>query len=272
MTDSAAALQRYCFHIAYEGTRYRGWQYQPNVRSVQETLEKALAQVLRLPKVTIVGCGRTDAKVHASQYAFHTDLPPLDPERVCFRLNKTLPPDIAIYEILPVRSDWHARFGAYRRSYDYLLHLGKDPFAETRSMPFYDQPLNLARMVDATALFTQYEDYAGLCRQPHIHNTTICRVTQAELFQSPDGQQLRFHIQANRFLRGQIRILVRKLLDIGIGTFSTEQLEQALATQERPASILPAQPQGLYLSGVWYNSVDLKQRAGFMAERWVLLS
>lgn len=258
-----ANLQRYCFHIAYDGTRYRGWQYQPTIRSVEETLQDALAKVLRLSRVTIVGCGRTDAGVHASQYVFHTDLVPLpDLRRLAYHLNKTLPPDIAIYEILPVSKNFHARFSAQWRSYDYHIHLHKNPFLETRSMAYYDRSPDLDLMRQAVALLPQYEDYAGLCRQPHLHNTTICRVTDAQLFASPDGRALRFHIRANRFLRGQIRILVRKLFEISEGKLSLEAFHQALATGERPQLVLPAPPQGLYLSGVGYAEVRLGDFGG----------
>lgn len=266
-------LQRYCFHIAYAGSHYRGWQYQPSIRSVQDTLQNALAKVLRLPSVTIIGCGRTDAGVHASQYAFHSDLPPIpDIALILYRLNKTLPNDIAVYDILPMSSNWHARFSAQWRSYDYLIHLSKQPFLETQSMPYYDRPTNLDAMRQAVALFPQYEDYAGLCRQPHLHNTTICRVSEAQLWQSPDGRHLRFHIRANRFLRGQIRILVRKLLEVAEGKLPLADLETVLETGERPSLLLPAPPQGLYLSGVGYHDVVLEARGSAMlGGEWVLV-
>lgn len=259
--------------MAYEGSHYRGWQYQPTVRSVQETLQDQLAQVLRLPSVTIIGCGRTDAGVHASQYAFHCDLPPIaDPTIIAYRLNKTLPSDIAVYELFPVASNWHARFSAKWRSYDYLIHLYKQPFLEAQSMPYYDRLPDLHLMRQAVALFPRYEDYAGLCRQPHLHNTTICRVSDAQLFQSPDGRRLRFHIRANRFLRGQIRILVRKLLEVAEGKLPLAALEETLATGKRPKLLLPAQPQGLYLSGVGYKEVVLETRGSWGLDGdWVMV-
>lgn len=240
---------------------------------MQETLQNALAKVLRLPSTTIIGCGRTDAGVHASQYAFHCDLPPLpDPALIAYRLNKTLPSDIAVYDILPTSANWHARFSAQWRSYDYLIHLHKQPFLEAQSMPYYDRRPNLDAMRQAVALFPRYEDYAGLCRQPHLHNTTICRVSDAQLWQSPDGRRLRFHIRANRFLRGQIRILVRKLLEVAEGKLPLAALEEVLATGERPSLLLPAPPQGLYLSGVGYAEVALAARRNWGLDgEWVSL-
>ena len=250
--------QRYAFHLAYEGTHYRGWQYQPNVRSVAQTIQEALAKVLRLPKVTIVGCGRTDAGVHASQYVFHSDLAPLaDVVQFRYRLNKTLPTDIAIYDIFAVEPSFHARFSAQWRHYHYLIHLQKNPFLEAGSMPYHDRPLHLDRMHQAVALLSQYEDYAGLCRQPHLHNTTICRVREAQLFPSADGTRLQLHLCANRFLRGQIRIIVRKLLELSEGKLSLDQFEHILTSGQRPDLLLPAPPQGLYLSGVEYEGLPL---------------
>lgn len=254
---------RYFFHIAYNGTHYRGWQRQPDVRSIQEVIETQLAAVLKLPSITIIGCGRTDAGVHASQYFFHTDLTEPIRENLKFVLNKTLPSGIAIFDIIETAPNLHARFSAQERTYDYFMHTHKDPFIDQISSLYIDHHLDLQKMQQAVNLLPQYKDYAGFCKQPDLHNTTICDVRSAQLFQTRDQQKLRFQIVANRFLRGQIRIIVQKLLEIGVGKFSVEAFETCLINKKRPPLIRPAHPQGLFLSKIYYPDLDLPNKSSF---------
>lgn len=264
-------MTRYFFHIAYDGTNYRGWQRQPNVLSVQEVIETKLAVALKLPSVTIIGCGRTDAGVHSSQFFFHTDLATPPRKNLKFILNKTLPSAISIFDIIPISSKLHARFDAQERTYDYFIHTEKDPFMDRISSLYLDKDLDLLAMKKAVALLPKYEDYAGFCKQPHLHNTTICKVSKATLFQTKDKKKLRFQIVANRFLRGQIRIIVQKLLEIGVGKFSLEAFEACLIHKERPELIIPAHPQGLFLSKVCYPGLTLANKATFtlLENTWV---
>lgn len=264
-------MRRYFFHVAYNGLHYHGWQRQANFRSVQQVIEDSLAKILHLPQVTILGCGRTDAGVHASQYFFHIDVAVPLREDLLFVLNKTLPADIAVYDIIPVSDNLHARFSAQARSYDYFINRTKDPFLKEQSAWYVAEQLDLAAMQAAVALLSQHQDYAAFCRQPELHNTTICRVSQASLWQADQGQRIRFHITANRFLRGQIRILVKKLLDIGLGKFPLAAFEEALATGKRPATIFPAHPQGLFLSKVVYKGLELENKSTLGGEGWELL-
>ena len=126
----------YFLHIAYDGSQYRGWQYQPDVTSVQEVIEEKMKKIFK-KNITVFGCGRTDAEVHASQYILHIELSePLDFD-LKFRLNKNLPDDISVYDVLPMQDDQHARYDAISRSYDYYIHLYKDPLLSKYSS-YYD--------------------------------------------------------------------------------------------------------------------------------------
>lgn len=260
-------MHRYFFHVAYNGTHYRGWQRQPNVRSVQEVLEDTLAKTLSLPSVTIIGCGRTDAGVHASQFFFHTDLRYPIADELKFMLNKTLPDDIAVFDILLVQRKVHARFNATQRAYDYFIHTYKNPFLANRSFLYIDKPLDLDKMQQAVQMLPQYDDYRAFCKKPDSYNTTICKVTRAQLAVANNQQEIRFSIEANRFLRGQIRIIVQKLIDIGIGKFPLEAFELALKEQKRPALIKPAPPQGLFLSKVFYPFLETTTPSNFFNEQ-----
>jgi tRNA pseudouridine38-40 synthase len=254
---------RYFFHIGYHGTRYSGWQKHAGVTSVQDVLETALSQLFKTP-VVIVGCGRTDAHVHASQFFFHIDvLQEWDIDLFFFRLNKTLPDDIAVFDIIPMQGLPHARFDAVQRAYDYFIHTYKDPFLSGFSALYPETNLNIDAMKKAVALLPLYNDYRAFCKMPDRIDHTICNVTSAGLFIDKSGDRLRFHISANRFLSKMIRIIIGRLLDIGLGDMSVDEFEHYLASKQTPKIIIPAYPQGLYLSKVTYPYLDLAPRTNF---------
>lgn len=254
---------RYFFHIGYDGTRFHGWQRHPYGIGVQQVLETALQKILKQP-VAIVGCGRTDAGVHASQFFFHLDVARPWEFDMLFRLNKVLPPDIAVFDILPMEGLPHARFDASQRSYDYLLHTYKDPFLHGASALYLLPVLNLDAMQAAAALLPLYQDYRNLCLTPAEHDSTLCHITAAGWSVNPQGDRLRFHISANRFLSRMIRILVGQLLQVGTGALSLPEFESYLALERAPKHLSPAYPQGLYLSKVSYPFLNLPPRPAFL--------
>lgn len=253
---------RYFFHIGYHGSAYNGWQKLPQAHSIQQVLESSISQILK-KNITIVGCGRTDAKVHATQFFFHLDVDTPWNFDLLFRLNKNLPPDIAVFDILPMQGLPHARFDATQRTYDYFIHTYKDPFLTNVSTLCQEKNLDVSKMKEAVACLTRYDDYGALCRNAAQHRTTICKVSSANLFVSPNEDRLRFTISANRFLSGMIRIIVSKLLQIGTNNLSVEAFENFLITKEPVHVNEPAYPQGLYLSKVTYPYLDLPPRTQF---------
>lgn len=253
---------RYFFHIAFHGYPYRGWQRQAKAINVQQVVEEALGQILKVP-VFITGCGRTDAQVHASQFFFHVDIEKTWDFDLVFRLNKTLPADISVFEIIPVGDKHHARFDATQRTYDYFIHTYKDPFLSPLSALYLNEKIELQKMQLAASLLTKYQDYRALCKTPNGYRTTICRVSSAILFSDVSGDRFRFQISADRFLGKMVRIIMGKLLLIGRGELSVDEFESYLITGKTPAVLEPAYPQGLYLSKVTYPFLDLPVRVGF---------
>ncbi len=249
-------------HIAYKGTKYFGWQRQPDKLSVQEIIEDCLARIFKKP-VTIYGCGRTDAGVHASQYFFHMDIEKPWNFDLFFRLNRILPDDISLLDIIPVNEEKHARHDAVQRAYDYFIHTYKDPFLSENSSLYLRKSFRLDEMKKAVALLPKYDDYRAFCKSPDKNEHTICRVSAASLYINSKGDRIRFSISANRFLGRMIRILSRKLIEIGDGALSVDEFESHLISRNIPAKILPAHAQGLYLSKVTYPFLDLKPRAVF---------
>jgi len=254
---------RYFFHIAYNGQHYNGWQKQPGIISVQEVLEKALFQIFKFP-VPIIGCGRTDAHVHASQFFFHADIEPEFDFDLLYRLNKALPQNIAIFDIIKMEGLPHARFDAVQRKYDYFIHTYKDPFLSNQSSFYLEQNLDLQKMKAAVNLLPQYKDYRAFCTQPNKYEHTICNVMEADLFVNTKGDRIRFHIASNRFLSKMIRILMGKILKIGKGNLSIDEFESYLITLETPKLLDPAHPTGLYLSKVTYPYLNLEPRTEFL--------
>src|SRR3974377_1321297 len=111
---------RYFFHVGYRGSNYCGWQGQPTHLTVQGVFETTIGKVLK-EDITILGCGRTDSGVHASQYFFHLDTKKMGDTDMAFVLNKILPEDIAVFDVIPVAENAHAQFDARVRTYDYFI-------------------------------------------------------------------------------------------------------------------------------------------------------
>lgn len=253
---------RYFVHIGYHGTNYSGWQIHPGVLNVQEVLQNALSQILKIP-ISIFGCGRTDAQVHASQFFFHMDIDKEWKFDLLFRLNKLLPDDIAVFDIIPMEGLPHARFDAIERTYDYFIHNYKDPFLSKYSAFYTYKDLDIDAMKAAVALLPLYNDYRGFCKSPDRNDHTICNISSANLYTSTGGDKIRFQVSANRFLSKMVRIIVGRLLEIGKRKLTVDKFEYYLKNKITPAIITPAYPQGLYLSKVTYPYLDMTAHTHF---------
>lgn len=253
---------RYFFHIGYNGYNYHGWQKHTPHLTIQGVLETNISKLLKTP-ITILGCGRTDAQVHASQYFFHLDSEKELSNEIIFKLNKTLPEDIAVFDIIPVNGKSHARFDATQRTYDYFIHTYKDPFLNHFSCLYLDKELRLHKMKQALALLTQYNNYRAFCKSPDKNESAICNITSAGLFADSKGDKLRIQISSNRFLRGMIRAITAKLLKTGTGEMSLDEFENYLTSKKTMPNIEFAPPQGLYLSNVVYPFLNIPPRAEF---------
>ena len=148
---------RYFVWFGYDGTRYHGWQVQPNGITVQEELERALSLLLR-EEIQVTGAGRTDTGVHARQMAAHfdTDAPIDDCTRLAARLNGVLPCDIGVDRVEAVPDDKHARFSATARTYRYYIHYGKNPFARQYALQTHYK-LDFERMNKAGRILLEHD-------------------------------------------------------------------------------------------------------------------
>lgn len=250
---------RYFFHIGYNGFSYRGFQKLPEIKNVQVIIEEQLSQALKT-ELTIVGCGRTDAQVHASQFFFHVDIEKSWDYDLVFRLNKNLPDNIAIYDIIPVESQHHARFDATERTYNYFIHTTKDPFLSNISSLYLEKNLKVDEIKKAVLLLLKYQDFRAFCKSA-ADKSTICKLTSATFFVDDAGDHFRFQVSANRFLRGMIRIIVYQLLRVGRGESTVDEFEHHLISRQPPKNPGTAYPQGLYLSHVKYPFLEIPTKS-----------
>ena len=241
---------RYFITFSYDGTRYHGWQIQPNGDSVQERLEWALSTLLRR-EVNVTGAGRTDAGVHARVMVAHFDFDEaIDCQQLCYKLNRLLPFDIAVQEVKQVSDDMHARFSATSRTYHYYIHTKKDPFRRAYSCEIHF-PLDFALMNEAGKILTTYEDFGAFCKSHTDVKTTICHVTEARWVQTSETAWY-FRITANRFLRNMVRAVVGTLIDVGRGKLSIEEFRKVIEGKRRTEAGESMPGNALFLEDVRY--------------------
>lgn len=240
---------RYFIRLAYKGTRYSGWQVQPNANTVQAEVDKALSLILST-KIETLGCGRTDTGVHAADFFAHVDIETtIDAAQLVYKLNKLLPNDISIKEIKPVKADAHARFDATAREYKYYIERSKNPFTIDTAW-YYFAPLNMEAMNIAAAYLLTIDDFKAFSKAHTDVKTTLCNVTIAQ-WEELNGQ-LVFTITANRFLRNMVRAIVGTLTDVGRGKITLEEFKQITQSLNRSAAGESAPAEGLFLTRIDY--------------------
>lgn len=244
-------MPRYFISLAYDGSAYHGWQIQPNAASVQQEIETALSKLHGNQAIEVVGCGRTDAGVHAQQYFLHTDLPvQWDPQQLVFKLNRMTPPDIAFFQAWETRTDLHARFDASQRTYRYFIHHHKDPFKNHTSW-YHQTSLGVAAMNEAAKHLLGLQDFGSFAKLHTDVKTNICEVFSAQWQESENG--LYFEITANRFLRNMVRAIVGTLVEVGLGKLDPIDLVQIIKAKDRGAAAVSAPAHGLFLWKITYD-------------------
>lgn len=242
---------RFFIKLAYKGTNYNGWQIQPNAPSVQETIENALSTILN-QKIEVVGCGRTDTGVHAKEYYAHFDFDGIFPKGFLQRINKFLPKDIVFYEIQNVKKEAHARFDAYHRAYEYHIVFDKNPFEIDTAWYYYQaRNLDIDKMNEAAQLLLSYKEFAPFCKTGHQAKTLICEMKRSEWKVHED--RLVYHVAANRFLRGMVRLIVGMSINIGIGKITLADVKAAMNNQSMLKKSYSVPPEGLYLCDIRYE-------------------
>ena len=250
-------MPRYALKIEYDGAPFAGWQRQADQPSVQGAIEDALSK-LEPRAHTIAAAGRTDAGVHALGQVAHCDMEQdWDPFRLSEALNYHLKPHpVAILQCAPVADDWHARFSAVERRYEFRLIARRAPLThEAGTMWRVNNRLNVQAMQDGANHLLGRHDFttfrSSIC-QADSPVRTLDRLDVTEV-EREDGQFITFDVRARSFLHNQVRSFVGTLERVGAGAWAPERVGEALRAKERAACGPVCPPYGLYLAGVGYD-------------------
>lgn len=243
-------MKRYFIYLAYNGSNYCGWQIQPNESTVQETIEKALSTLLRIP-TSIVGAGRTDTGVHAQQMFAHFDAPEIENvHQLVFKLNSILPKDIVIYNILRVKLDAHARFDAVSRLYRYYVTSQKDPFLNHLKYKIHGN-IDMEAMNSCANVLFEYKDFTSFSKLHTDVKTNNCEIMDARWEQN--GDDYIFTIKADRFLRNMVRSIVGTLLEAGRGKLDADGMRKIIEAKDRGAAGTSVPGHALFLEEIEYR-------------------
>ena len=245
-------MRNIALRLQYDGSNYHGWQVQKTEVTVAETLEKALSKVMKHP-VKVVGCGRTDAGVHALRYCanFRTDCTiPVD--RIPLAVNARLPADIAVTGAVIAPEDFNAIGSCIKKEYIYKIHNGtiRDPFLENR-VCFYPQRLDMARMREAALAFEGTHDFRAVRSVGTETKTTVRTVHWCRA--EKDGELITVSICADGFLYNMCRAMVGTMIYASYGKLEPEEIPALLAAGDRRLTGPTMPPQGLYLNRLWYD-------------------
>lgn len=243
-------MKRYFIYLGYNGKNYCGWQIQPNGPTIQQSLEEALATLLHRP-VPVVGAGRTDAGVHARLMVAHFDWdePITDLPFLAEKLNRVLPKDIAVYRIVPVIPEAHARFDATSRTYRYYITTDKNPFNYDFVYRIPGQ-LDFDAMNEACSVLFDYIDFTSFSKLHTDVKTNNCRIRHAGW--EKEGDTWVFTIQADRFLRNMVRAIVGTLLEVGRGKLSVSGFRGVIEAKDRGKAGTSVPGHALFLTDVTY--------------------
>lgn len=237
--------------VSYDGSGYAGWQRQDNALGIESIIMDVMERIHHHP-VEITGSGRTDAGVHAIAQVFHFDSElKMSKEQWRRAMNALLPADIRMQNVEKVREDFHARFDAISKRYDYYLSYDIDnPFLQ-RYRAFYRGRLNIERMKECAALFVGTHDFTSFTssridpRKSRVRTITMCAIEET-------AEGLHFRLEGNSFLRYMVRMIVGTLIEAGRDRLSVQEVKAMLEAKDKEACRYKASGSGLYLVEVRY--------------------
>ena len=243
-------LLRYLLNISFDGSNYHGWQTQPESITIQETIENCLSQIIG-ERIKLVGAGRTDAGVHATIFYAHFDLKTniQDKSSLVHKLNSFLPNDISVNNLYRVEDDFHARFDALSRTYQYKLTNLKNPFMKNRFY-YLQKDLDFNMMNLASLNLLGKKNFKCFSKSRSDVKTYDCSIISAKWFKL-DNHWV-FEISADRFLRNMVRAIVGTLIDIGQEKNKITSLTELIRSGDRTKAGYSVPAHGLYLHHISY--------------------
>lgn len=245
--------RKYRVVIAYDGTRYSGWQFQDNALGIQQVVEETL-EYLEGGKVRVFGSSRTDAGVHAKGFVAHFEITkPIPPKNLVRAMNSRLPEDVRILSAAYAKEDFDARLSAKGKEYRY--HLYQSDIMPPHLAPYWTfchRPLDVEAMSKAASYFVGRHDFVSFAANPHRElETTVRNIFSFTVKKT--GPRYVFTVRGDGFLYKQVRSMVGFLIAVGKGNEKPEAVKELLeAKTERTARVETAPPRGLFLWKVFY--------------------
>lgn len=238
--------------VSYDGSKYHGYQKQPDMNSVQETLENILTSINSNNFVSISASGRTDSGVHALNQKIHFDLDKeLNVEKLKHSINRMLPPSIYVKDIIIVSDTFHARFDVKRKEYTYKINLGEYNPIECDYVYQYSSTLDIDKMKEASKYFMgehNFKSYTKGCEDKESYIRTIYDIKI-----SLEGNILSIVFSGSGFLRYMVRNMVGSLIEVGANKIEPKIIKEIIEAEDRKESGICAPASGLYLSNVIYE-------------------
>lgn len=240
--------------LAYDGTRYGGWQIQPNAPTIQEHIQEAMKIILRIP-ITVIGSGRTDAGVHAKGQVAHFKVPlTIDLRKMIHSLNSLLPPDIRALSLSKADPHFHAQYNATGKIYHYHLFFGpvQDPFTRLYTVHVREK-IDLKSLQKAIPYFIGTHDFTSFSNEAHAGSAAkdpVRTITRLDCIQ--EGEAVRLEFEGDGFLYKMVRNIVGTLLEVGAGKRAPTEIPEIFAKKDRRAAGKAAPAQGLFLWKVIY--------------------
>jgi len=254
--------------LAYDGTEFHGWQFQPDLRTVQGTLEQALRRVVR-HQVNALGCSRTDAGVHAAGYVagvYTTHPAPV--EAICRSVGSRLPKDMTLIHVADVPLTFHATRSAISKLYRYRIHnhVGRPCEANTQHYVYHVwSDLDLDAMCAAARHWVGTHDFTSFAAAGNVRRHNVRTIRRIDVYRH--GLEVRFDLEGQGFLYKQVRNMSGTLIDVGRGRFTPEQAREILQAQSRELAGPTAPPRGLTLQWVRYDLTALPEPSPELLER-----
>lgn len=244
-------MKRVKLTVAYDGTNYHGWQVQPNGNTIEAELNRHLSELLR-EEIRVTGASRTDAGVHAlGNVAVFDTAARMPAEKISYAMNTRLPADIRIQESCEVAPDFHPRFCAAVKTYEYRILNRRFPDPTKRLYSyFYYYPLDVERMRAAAAYLVGEHDFQSFCTMKPEMENTVRRIYSLDI--EKEGDVILLRVTGNGFLYNMVRIIAGTLIRVGGGFFSPEDMQTILEGKNRKLAGETARPEGLTLVEIRY--------------------
>lgn len=245
-------MRRIRLRVAYDGTDFCGWQIQPDKRTVEGELDRAIGELLKV-KLHVIGASRTDAGVHAlgNVAVFDTDSP-IPAEKFCFAINRYLPKDVRVQSSEEVPPDWHPRHCDCRKTYEYrILNRPVAIPTESRYSWLYHPELSLSRMQQAASCLVGTHDFKSFCSARTDVESTVRTIYHLDV--EREENLILIRVEGNGFLYNMVRIIAGTLVQVGEGKIAPERIPDILSSLDRKQAGITAPPHGLRLVEICYD-------------------